>query len=87
MWFDVCSNFVKGVYCDLANEYGIKLNDKCLERLEGVLSHLSPVGFSIIDHKEDFMLSIVLSQRCSKVSYLKFVVTPEDYIDIGVVYE
>lgn len=87
MWYEICSFFVKGVVIDLINEFGIRLNDECLERLELLLKGLSPLGFSVIDFKENLELLIILRKGLSRVCYLRFIITADDYENIGEVFE
>lgn len=87
MWYEICSFFVKGVVIDLINEFGIRLKDECLERLELLLRGLSPLGFSIMDFKDNLEFSIILKKGVSRICFLKFSITTDDYESIGEVFE
>lgn len=87
MWYEICSNFTKGLVIDLINEFGIRLKDSCLDRLEKTISGLSPLGFSILDYKDDIIISIVLRKGVSRLCYLKFDIFASDYENIGEVFQ
>lgn len=85
--YEFCSDFIQGLYIDFFTEYGVRLTDNCLRRLQKTLGDIKALGFSVLDDKEGFLISIILPQRVSRVSYLKFKISTYDYVDVGAVYE